>query len=238
MPGFEFTLGTEGLKRLRESLTREQRGLMAERETKQALIDSVNAWLDDGKKGGLSDSRLPDRSGELYRLPILDHELATLKLRIEVLSTTERTERLQKLKDLQDGLAKANQEIGGLRKTREQFGQKERELLDALDEATQKLTDTKLATVQERSRLPQGILDAEIQAQLEQLKAEFKTWGDRKDAAGKLSSEANVEVEKTCNARNNERRTLMDATDDKGRLKHPHYRHDSFDLEEESIRSG
>ena len=96
MPGFEFTLGTEGLKRLRESLTREQQRLMAERTNKQALVDSVNAWLDLGKKGGLSDSRLPDRSGELFRLPVLEQELATLKLRIEVLSTTERTSRLEK----------------------------------------------------------------------------------------------------------------------------------------------
>ena len=29
IPGFEFTLGTEGLKRLHEALTREQQGLMA-----------------------------------------------------------------------------------------------------------------------------------------------------------------------------------------------------------------
>jgi hypothetical protein len=233
-PGFEFTLGTEGLKRLREALTREQRGLMAERETKQALIDSVNAWLDDGKKGGLSDSRLPDRSGELYRLPVLEQELATLKLRIEVLSTKERTSRLQKLKDLQDDLATANQEIGRLKDARAQFGQKQKVIQEALDEAIEKLDAAKPLVIQKRSRLPQGILDAEIQAQLEQLKTEFKTWGDRKDAAVKRSGEANLEVEKTGNDRNNERRTLMDATDDKGRLKHPHYRHDSFDLKEES----
>src|SRR5207247_2384370 len=110
LPGFEFTLGMEGLKRLHASLTREQQGLMAERSNRQALIDSVHAWLDNGKQGGLSDARLPDRSGELSRLPILEQELTALKLRIEFLSTKERTDRLRKLDELQEELAKANQE--------------------------------------------------------------------------------------------------------------------------------
>ena len=234
MPGFEFTLGTEGLKRLHESLTREQQGLMAARINKQALIDSVNAWLNTGKDGGLSDPRLPDRSGELYRLPILQQELATLKLRIDFLSTKERTTRLQKLQDLQAELAKANQEIGRLRDTRSHFAQKEKELLEALDEATEKLESAKLLTTKNRVAMPQGILDSEIQEQLEKLKGEFKSWSDRKDAAIKRSGDAGVEVEKARNTRNNERRALMDAMDGNGRLKHPHYRHDSFDPEEES----
>src|ERR1044071_3813877 len=79
MPGFEFTLGTEGLKRLHDSLMREQQGLMAERTNKQALVASINDWLNSGKHGGLSDPRLPDRSGELPRLPVLEHELAALR---------------------------------------------------------------------------------------------------------------------------------------------------------------
>ena len=233
-PGFEFTLGTEGLKRFREALTREQKGLMADRTNKQALLDSIAAWLDDGQKGGLSDMRLPDRSHELSRLPVLEQELATLKLRIEVLSTKERTSRLEMLAQIQKDLAKANQEIGRLKDTREQFGQKQTVLQEALAKASEKLESARMLVTRKRVELPPGILDAEIQGQLDQLKNEFKTWDDRKDAAGKRSSEANVEVEKTRNARNNERRTLMDATDDKGRLKHPHYRHDSFDLGEES----
>jgi len=234
VPGFEFTLGTEGLKRLSESLTREQKGLMAERANKQALIDSVNAWLDTGKKGGLSDSRLPDRSGELPRLPVLERELAALKLRIDFLSTTERTGRLQKLKSLQDDLAQANQEIGRLKDARGLFAQKEKEHLDGLEEATHKLTTAKILTTQNRVAMPEGILDAEIQDRLEHLKAEFKTWTERKEAASERGSKASVDVEKARNARNNERRALLDAADSNGRPKHPQYRHDHFDPEEEA----
>lgn len=234
VPGFEFTLGTEGLKRLRESLTREQQGKMAERKNLEAMVASINDWLDTGKKGGLSDSRLPDRSGELSRLPALASELAGLKLRIDFLSTTERTERLQKLKGLQDELAKANREIGGLEKSRGQFSQKEKEHLDALDEASRKLTTAKILTTQNRVAMPEGILDTEIQERLEKLKVEFKTWGERKDAANDRALKVTKEVADSRNARNNERRVLLDAVDDKGRPKHPQYRHDHFDPEEES----
>jgi uncharacterized protein YPO0396 len=66
------------------------------------------------------------------------------------------------------------------------------------------------------------------------LKEEFKTWGERKDAATTRSGEAGVEVEKARNSRNNERRVLIDAVDVNGRPKHPQYRHDNFDPEEES----
>ena len=234
MPGFEFTLGTEGLKRLHESLTREQRGLMAERTNKQALIDSVDAWLESGKQGDLSNSRLPDRSGELPRLPVLAQELAALKLRIDFLSTDERTERLQKLKGLQSDLAKANQQIGGLDKSRGQFNQREKELLDALDEAARKFAAAKILATQNRVAMPQGILDGEIQERLANLKSEFKSWNERKDAASDRSSKASVEVANARNARNNERKTLLDAVDEKGRPKHPQYRHDHFDPDEES----
>jgi hypothetical protein len=234
MPGFEFTLGTEGLKRLREALTREQHGKMAERTILQALVASINDWLDSGKKGGLSDPRLPDRSGELSRLPTLGKALSELKLRVDFLSTKERTGRLQKLKDLQDDLAKANQEIGSLNTSRSQFTQKQTVLQEALADTANKLATAKLLTTQNRVATPTGILDADVQERLEKLKNEFKTWSDRKDAANKGSVEASVEVEKTRNARNIERRALMDAVESNGRPKHPQYRHDNFDPEEES----
>jgi hypothetical protein len=233
LPGFEFTLGTEGLKRLHAELTREQQGLMAERLNKQTLIDSVNAWLESGKQGGLSDARLPDRSAELPRLPILERELSSLKLRVEFLSTKERTDRLRHLNRLQDDLAKANQEIGRLKDTRGQFTQRQRELQDAFDDAAQKLDATRLATTEHRVGLPPGILDAEIQVRLQKLIGESKFWGDRKDAAIDQATKAALQAANTRNARNNERLGLMNAVDAQGRPKHPQYRHD-FDPEEES----
>jgi hypothetical protein len=232
--GFEFTLGTEGLKRLRAALTREQQGRMAERTNEQTLVDDVHAWLDSGKQGGLSDSRLPDRSGELPRLPVLNRELTALKQRIVFLSTPERADRLRQLDDLQDKLGKANRDIGSLDTARRQFVQKQKEIQDALDTARKTLDATDLTVSESRVRLPQGVLNSEIDERLSQLKNEFKSWGERKDAATERAGTASLEAEKARNARNNARRALINATDADGRPKHPQYRHDDFDPEEES----
>jgi hypothetical protein len=232
--GFEFTLGSEGLKRLRAALTREQQGLMAERATKQAVVDEIHLWLDTGKKGGLGDGRLPDRSSELPRVPVLEQELAALKQRIVFLSTPERSGRLRHLDDLQVKLGRANQEIGSLETARRQFIQKQKEIQDALDGANQALEAALLAMTESRVRMPQGVLDTDIEKGLNQLKADFRTWVERKEAAAKAAGDAVLEAANARNSRNNERRALLNATDGEGRPKHPQYRHDDFDPEEES----
>src|ERR1051326_9263738 len=80
--------------------------------------------------------------------------------------------------------------------------------------------------------MPAGILDGEIQERRAKLKSEFKSWNERRDAASDRSSKASVEVEKARNARNNERRALLDAVDEKGRPKHPQYRQEHFARQE------
>lgn len=234
VPGFEFTLGAEGLKRFRAALIREQQGLMAERENRQALIEEVHAWLEGGKKGGLSDPRLPDRSNELSRLPTLEQELAALKQRIEFLATPERAARLEQLDEIQEKLGRANREIGSLDTARQQFVQKQRETQDALDAARNALEAAQLSVTENRIRLPEGVLDQEINEHLARLKSEFKTWTERKDAATNRAGTAALDAANARNSRNNARRTLIDATDADGRPKHPQYRHDDFDPDEES----
>jgi hypothetical protein len=234
LAGFEFTLGTEGLKRLRAALTREQQGLMAERTNEQTLVEDVHAWLDSGKQGGLSDSRLPDRSGELPRLPALDQELAALNQRIVFLSTPERAGRLKQLEKLQADLGVANQAIGELRSARQQYEFQQERLQDALDSAREDLKQAELELATSRSQLPQGILNAELEGLLTGLCAEFRNWEDRRKASQDRAGDARVAETNARNARNNERRALINAMDADGRPKHPHYRHDDFDPEEES----
>lgn len=61
----DFTLGKEGLKRLRESLVREQQELMTLRTARLALRSEIHAWIGTGKTWDLGNTKLPDRSGEL-----------------------------------------------------------------------------------------------------------------------------------------------------------------------------
>jgi hypothetical protein len=232
--GFEFTLGVEGLKRFRALLIREQQGLMAERSTRKGLIDDVRDWLDTGKKGGLSDPRLPDFSSELPRLPELERELAALKQRIDFLATPERSARLKKLEKLQTDLGAANQAIGELRNARQQFEIQQKRIQDALDAAGEDLKQAETELSASRTKLPQGILDAELDERLKGIKTGFRTWEERRKAAELQASNARVAETDARNNRNNERRTLINAADTNGKPRHPHYKHDVFDPDEES----
>ena len=232
LPGFEFTLGREGLKRLRAELLREQKGRMADRVVAKALVDSINQWLDSGAGGGLGDMSLPDHGGELSRLPKIEQDLAALKARIEFLSTPERADRLEHWERLQKQISKLSEEIGGLRRDRAEFAQKENKLQDSLDVSEEQLRSARMTVTQSRVGLPPGILDQEISDQLEILKKECKIWDERKARIAKLSSDKQLAAADAKNRRNNERMALVNAVDANGRPRHPEYRNE-VDIEED-----
>lgn len=233
LPGFEFTLGTEGLKRLKDSAIRRQKELMAVRDARAALIESVHQWLESGKQAELGDSRLPDRSTELSRIPQLMDKLETLKTKIELLSTDERVARLKKRNDMQQSLEAANIKIGELSTTRAGYNQKHKELSDALKDAGEELETARLDLEASRSKLPSGILNADLDAALKKLLSEHQKWSDRQEVARSLQTTASENVLTSRNNRNNERRALKDARGPSGKLLHPEYQTD-FPLEDES----
>jgi hypothetical protein len=232
LAGFEFTLGKEGLKRLRAELLREQKGLMAEREIAQGLVESVNQWLDSGIKGGLSEASLPDRSAELSRLPKIEQDLNALKLRIEFLSTPQRAGRLAKWEELQKEIIRLSGEIAVLSRDREEFARKEKKLEEALEFAEEQFEATRLTVTESRVGLPAGILDVELSDRLESFKREFNTWDERKTRIASLSTTKQLEATEARNRRNNERLALVNAVDARGGPRHPEYRNE-FDIEEE-----
>lgn len=230
--GFEFTLGKEGLKRLRAELLREQKGLMAERQVAQGVIESVNQWLDSGFKGGLSETALPDRSAELSRLPKIEQDLNALKLRIEFLSTPERAGRLVKWESLQTEIIRLSEQIAVLRNDRQEFLRKEKTLQEALDLAQEQFGTTRLSVTESRVALPAGILDEELSRHFDTFKEEFHTWEQRKTRIAALSATRHVEATEAKNRRDNERRALVNAVDPHGRPRHPEYRNEA-DVEEQ-----
>lgn len=220
LPGFEFTLGTEGLKRLKAAALNKQKELMGVRAARSALIESVHQWLESGKQAGLGDARLPDRSTELSRIPQLVEKLETLKTKIDLLATDERKARLKKRDDLQISLGAANVKLGELNNAREGFKQKHKELEDALNSATEDMDAARLELEASRTKLPGGILNTELDAVLNKFLAEHQKWADRHEAARKKSEESNLEAVKTRNARDTVRRELTTSE------RHPEYRHD------------
>jgi hypothetical protein len=225
-PGSEFTLGIEGIKRLKTAVLREQRELMGQRERHLALIESVHHWLEEGRKAGLADTSLPDRSGELFRIPELEEKVRLLSKKIEFLSTDERKSRMKKRDELQKALKEANMKIGALGNARQNFESEQRKLTEALDEAREDQTSAALNLQESRVKLPEGIVDSEIERMLNEAKAVSSKWNDRVNNALRRAEDSALTANNARNARDAARRELM-ASD-----KHPEYRHD-FVAEEE-----
>jgi hypothetical protein len=220
IPGFEFTLGTEGIKRLKANTIREQKELMATRDARSALIETVHQWLDSGKQAGLGDPRLPDRSTEISRIPQLLAKLEDLKTKIDLLATDERTARLEKRDKMQETLGAVNVKIGELRNAREGYQQKHKELEDAHNGALEDLDAARLDVEASRTKLPGGILNADLDSVLNKLLTAHQKWADRLDAARKQSEESNLNAVNARNARDSVRRELTTSE------RHPEYRHD------------
>jgi hypothetical protein len=79
-----------------------------------ALGSEIHTWIETGKTWDLGNTRLPDRSGKLYRLKDLQDELSGLSSRIEFLETPERAARIKKREEMQDQERVANIAIGQL----------------------------------------------------------------------------------------------------------------------------
>jgi len=222
----DFTLGKEGLKRLRETLLREQKELMTLRSARFALRSEIHTWIDLGKSWELGNARLPDRSSELHRLPELQGELADLSLRLEFLETPERAERIEKREELRRQETAANIAIGQLTTARQGYSQQRQGIEEAIVSASARLTNQELEAGISRGKLPSDVGEAEVLAQVEAFQSEWKSWDERKDAAEKREGAA---VKKSADARrdrDNERRALIAAVNREGRLRHPEYRHD------------
>jgi len=233
IPGFEFTLGREGLKRLRENALREQKAQMAVRDQQEGLVTSVHAWLDSGKKTGLADSRLPDRAGELVRLPDIEAAADRLKERIAMLSTPEREARLEMLCKLQGDLAGANQRIGELKQARTQFETDTRREQEALGTAETALADTSRALGVNRAELPSDLIAAVVKEALDALFAELASWKERADGAENREGQARDRASKCRTERDKVRLALATDTNARGEVKHPEYKHD-FPADEDS----
>ncbi len=224
MPGFEYTLGQEGLKRLAEMLIREQRERMATRAGLEEQRNQVRAWIDEGKQGELDRVVLPSRIGEISQLPELEAELSEVLREIEYLETPERAQRLESRQQMQRDLAAANQQIGALRTAQDQYQISRSQREETLCEDKESLNRAQIAAQQSHGALPIGITTAEIASRLDAFIASYKNWPERERAVANAASAAGNACNNAWNERNNARLALQNATDEEGRPKFPHWR--------------
>lgn len=225
----ELTLGREGLERMRQVKLREQEEVRLVLSGQKQRLSDAQAWLDNGQKGGLGDSTLPDRAAEMPLLDDWASKLRTLRETIALLMTPEREERQQRLLSLETQERALNQQVGSLNSRCQTFEQHASPLREALAAAESESQDSHIKLEESRVSLRRtfsGVLDSDISTRVEALRAEFPKWSACFDRLNQLTAEASNRAVEARNLRNREREKLAMDRDEHGFLRHPEYQHD------------
>jgi hypothetical protein len=227
-----FTLGREGLERMKRDRLNEQTQVRAQRGVLEQKRNAVNDWLDSGKRSGLGDSSLPDRSAELSKLPALVQQFDVECQTAALLRTPEREARLAQLKELDGEKSTLDGNVAVLTEGNRSFLVRQKQLVEQANSAQGALDAAETAMQLSRAKMPPDILDANVTTFMAPLIAEKASWSLRKEAVQQRAGEAKEAAGDRRNERNNLRRALAEARDDFGARRHTQWM--EHDAEEES----
>ena len=220
-----LTLGSKGLERLRSSRENEQISVRREYDRLKLLAGDLNAWLDHGKKSGLGDATLPDRSHDFPKLPTKWAQWRSLGETIELLRTPERAARLERLQQHEAELGKLHGDIRVVQQRLGNFQRDEGQLSEKFQKAEEEAKAHEIELRQLHATLPPSITKDHLDGALKELLGLAATWQERLNQANSRIGEANVRAGNALNARANARRSLVHSE------RHPEYRFD-FDPDE------
>jgi len=232
----QLTLGREGLRRMQIAKERQQIDTRALRDSLQQKKDDIDEWLKVGREGGLGDAEFPNYASELPQLPELQRELSRIRETIAVLTTPEREARQEKLSELENRKVGLDQDIGGLRTSKQTFSLRIKKPQDGIEAAKEAIAKLETETQLSRSELSlrfSGILDAELVERTGRLRAEFPKWNDCMSALQERTFKAAQSAVEARANRNNERTLMATSRDEQGNLRHPEYQHE-FPVEDDN----
>ena len=223
-PSKEFTLGEEGLRRLRTLREDELEEVREEITRLRRSRDDWRMWLHRGQEWQLDKADAPAGTGGLHQLPRLKKEAQSLDETIRLLATPEREETVEKLRVLEKTFHGVIERIGRLDATLSKFSQQEQELIEAITDAEEEERAAFLARQFSREQV-EGVLEAEIESQLAAAREQFPKWNQRIEAAAAVARTRSHDADKARDLRDVERRALAE--------KHPETA-DVFDPADES----
>jgi len=232
----DLTLGREGLERMRAAKQKEQGETRALYEALKQQLADVQTWLDNGRKGGLAESALPDYSAELPHLPEFEANLGRIRETIALLTTPEREARQQRLRELEQQHRNALSKMAVLTERKNNFELGVRPEREALERARQEAEGARLAVETSRvelSRQFSGLLDAVLNQERDRLRAEFPKWLECFEAAQSRLRLAGANAIQARAQRKAEREKIATIRDEAGNLRHPEYQYD-FPADDES----
>jgi uncharacterized protein YPO0396 len=209
VPAKEFTIGEEGLRRLRTlrqdelaEVAEELRGLHRQREDWRTFLHRGEQWaLDKGDA--------PAGSSKLRDLPRLRQELARLDETIRLLATPEREAVVEELRVKEKTFQGVIERIGRLANSLEKFAQQEREHLDAIASLTEEELEASIQRQASRESL-EAVRDAEIDGLIAAAREQFPKWQQRLDAAAEMARIRRHDADQARDARDRERLALAE----------------------------
>jgi hypothetical protein len=234
--GVELTLGSEGLERIRKTKLKESEETRSHCNFLKQRLGDLQEWLDQGRKGGLADASLPDRSAEIHLLPAIEKDLSRLRETIELLNTPELEQRQKRMLALEEELRKVTENLGALKSRVGNFQLSGRQDEEALARAIEEEEQVSLAAQESRVKLSlhfQAVVETELARRIKDFRTEFPKWADCFSAALNAARDAGVKAADARSRRNQERFTLATDRDDRGDLRHPEYQHE-FPVDDEN----
>ncbi|GAA5123229.1 hypothetical protein JIN84_11110 [Luteolibacter yonseiensis] len=208
-PAKEFTIGEEGLRRLR---TMRQDELVEITETlshQKRLREDWRTFLHRGETWALDKADAPAGSSRLRDLPRLRKELAQLEETIRLLATPEREATVEKLRVLEKTFQGVIERIGRLAGNMEKFNQQERVLQDGMAA----LLEDEAASLTQRQtsrEALEGVRDSEISELIAAARTQFPKWQQRLDASSEMARIREYDSDKARRERDIERNALAE----------------------------
>ncbi len=223
----EFTIGEEGLRRLR-SLRQDELAEVKEELTRlHRSREDWRSFLHRGDQWTLDKADPPAGSSKLRDLPRLRKELAQLDETIRLLATPERESTVEKLRVLEKTFQGVIERTGRLANSIEKFAHQERQLTDAIAGLEEDAAAALIARQRSREALDH-VRDAEIEGLIASANKQFPRWQQRLEAAAEMARLRAYESDKARQDRNLERRALAET--------HPETA-DAFDPEDDANAS-
>lgn len=208
-PAKEFTIGEEGLRRLR-ALRQDELAEVTEELTRlQRVREDWRTFLHRGDQWTLDKADAPAGSSKLRDLPRLRKELAQLDETIRLLATPEREATVEKLRVLDKTFHGVIERTGRLANSIEKFAQQERILTDSIAGFEEEVSALLRARQLSREAL-EGVRDAEIAALIAAAQQQFARWQQRLEAAAEVARVRAYESDQARHDRDLERRALAE----------------------------
>jgi hypothetical protein len=209
LPAKEFTIGEEGLRRLR-TLRQDELAEVSEALIHQKrLREDWRTFLHRGELWTLDKADPPAGSSKLRDLPRLRKELAQLDETIRLLATPEREATVEKLRLLEKTFQGVIERTGRLANNIEKVAQQERVLQDGM---TSLLEDEAASLIQRQASRGSldRIRDAEISDLIAAARDQFPKWQQRLDASSEMARIREFDSDKARRDRDIERHALAE----------------------------